>query len=192
MKYTVVIALIVILGGCVAGYVTYLKGPFEILNSSQVTLKSSPEEVWKVLGDFEGWATWAFEGEVETTAVGMQWPGEPSRDPETPPGWVFGSEPPTSLETWLIGYTPGVGGTWKWTIESAGEGSRVTIFEECIASSKITLWNRATVLEPHDRMDTALRGLAEKLGEKAEPVHVEARDPLKEEMRRLGIDVDSR
>ena len=173
MKYTVIVALIVILGGCVAGYLKFLKGPFEIRTSSQVTLQATPEEVWEVLGDFEGWSEWAFGREVESAAAGMQWVNAQPAGADGLPGWVWRSEPPSSLETWLIGYTPGVGGNWSWTIEPLPGGSRVTIYEECLASSKITLWNRATVTKPHDSMDTALRGLAERLGEEAEPVHVD-------------------
>jgi hypothetical protein len=148
--------------------------PNHTARSRAVFAHSSPERVWALLSDFEGWPSW---NSAATEVRRM-----PDRDGK--PAFLhiggFG-EMPTIVESAhaprrLVTSIPadaqlGFHGTWTYEILPAGAGCEVHITEEGTVDSPLFRFF-SLFTSPHSTMDATLRALGAALGESGAPEHV--------------------
>lgn len=167
------IAPLVLLAVGVIMYLIGLLRPRTHTARTRLHLTSSPEPVWGVITDHEHWAEWQpglkrvellpeTEGMTALVAEGS-WGEMPMR--------IEVSDPPRRFVTFLDGGT--FSGRWTWELEAAPEGGTVVSLREDGEVGN-PLFRTTTIFhDNHKSMLGALRGLAARLGETAEPAKVD-------------------
>lgn len=158
-------------------YAAGLLIPRDHAASMEIALASPPERVWELVSDFAGTPRWR----ADVTRVDiLPANGGPARFVEasrngTVTYEVVSQEPPRRQVVRVVDDGQPFGGTWTWTIEPDGAGSRVAILEQGFVKSPLFRVMAKLFFPPTKTMDAYLRALARELGESAAPYEVAAR-----------------
>jgi carbon monoxide dehydrogenase subunit G len=146
--------------------------------ASRIRLSAAPEQVWRIIADFEGYPSWR--------------PGldrvERGPDQDGLPCWrevcgrhgrvgfrVVEQEPPWRMATRIDSGGLALSGSWLYQLEPDGDGTRLTITgQESIHNPLLRFFDRY-LLSYHGVMDVYLVALARKLGDPARPEHLSLR-----------------
>ena len=171
------IGLAAIVGLVAALYVVGAFLPRDHTARMEIAVQSPPERVWALVSDFAGTARW--RDDVSRAEL-LSADGGPLRFVEisrsgTVTFEVVSQEPPRRQVVRIVDDDQPFGGTWTWTIEPDGAGSRVAILEEGFVKSPPLRVIARLFFPPTRTMDAYLRALARELGETATPYEVAGR-----------------
>lgn len=168
MRWFLIAPFVLLALGCLMYLVGLLRPRLHTVRS-RLRLASTLEPVWEIVADHEQWADWQpglkrvellpeTEGMTTLIAEGS-WGEMPMR--------IEACEPPHRLVTFVDGGT--YSGRWIWELEAAPDGGTVvTLTEE--GEVRNPLFRTATMFhDNHKSMLRALRALATRMGESAEP-----------------------
>lgn len=143
--------------------------PKEHVAAARVELQASPDAVWSTITDFASQARW--RSDVDSMEALPDDPaGQGWREHPASVGYrITAMDPPHTLVTTIIPGLP-FGGTWTYTLESAGNGSVLTIVEHGRVDPALFRFMARFVFGHHSTLETYLNSLGEAFGE---PVTVE-------------------
>jgi hypothetical protein len=162
-------------GLAVVAYGIGLAIPRDHVASLAIEFQAGPGQVWAIVTDFSGTPGWR----PDVTAVRMEpSPGGPVRFTETSSQGdvtfeIVRQDPPRQQVVRVVDDDQPFGGTWTWTLEPAGTGTRLTVTERGFVKSPAFRVLAALFVSPTDTIDAYLRALATRLGETSGPVQVE-------------------
>jgi len=145
--------------------------PREHSASRSIVLHAPAAEVWAVMTDFAGAATWR-EGLESVELL-------PPQDGRTVFRETSGfgpltiivdeSTPPRRLVTRILDTDQGFGGTWTYVLAEEGPGTRVTITEDGVIDNPLFRFLARFAFGYEKTLDSYLRALARHFGESGEP-----------------------
>jgi uncharacterized protein YndB with AHSA1/START domain len=169
---TAIVAFLVALAG-IAG-IWGMTLPKRHLAISTAVYRVPPDSVWAAITDWPGSAAWRsdvkrverlpdHDGHEVWDQVGDEghWPLE-----------ILEQVPPALLVAVVADSSQGFGGTWTYTIEPEGTGSRVTISENGFVDPPIFRFLARFVFGLHSTQQAYLRGLGTRFGETVTPERV--------------------
>lgn len=165
------IGLSVLVGVLAALYIVGGILPRDHTARMEIAVQSPPERVWAPISDFAGTARWRDDvTHVERLPMdgGALRFVEVSRN-GTVTFEVVGQDPPSRQVVCVVDDGQPFGGTWTWTIEPDGAGSRVAIVEQGFVKSPPFRVMARLFFPPTRTIDGYLRALARELGESAVP-----------------------
>ena len=150
--------------------------------ASSITIASSPDTVWAVVRDFDGYPKWW--GDVSSVELARDSQGREvwrqwDQHGQELPIVVLETDPPRRLVTQIIDDGLPFGGTWTYEIEAAGRGSTLTITESGEIYNPIFRVMAKAFLGYHRTMDGFLRAVGTRLGQDVTPDHVSVTAPVK-------------
>jgi uncharacterized protein YndB with AHSA1/START domain len=170
-KWGFVVLAVVVGLPIVAGGVGLLL-PRDHVAAMTIDLAAPPDRVWSLVSGFAEAATWR----TDVTAVRLDAPaaGGALRFTESSSQGevtfeVVSQDAPRRQVVRIVDDDQPFGGTWTWTLEPAGAGTRLTIVEAGFIKSPIFRTLGALLFSPTATLDAYLRALAARLGESAEP-----------------------
>ena len=137
-----------------------------------IDLTSPPDRVWGLVSDLGGTARWR----SDITAVEMlPDSGKRVRFVEISKHGrvsceIMSQQPPHRQVVRVIDDDQPFGGTWTWTLEGRGSGTRVVIAEEGFVKNPVFRVLGKLFFSPTATIEAYLRALAKELGENAEPL----------------------
>ncbi|HEB77561.1 MAG TPA: SRPBCC family protein [Methylothermaceae bacterium] len=175
------IALIVVLSLVLLLAVALIIGsrlPKTHVAASRIRLRARPEEIWRILTDFEHYPDWRLG--LKRVEVCQGEDGKPmwievcSRHCKIP-FKVVESRPPHWLVTQIADPKLPLVGRWTYELEEENGTTVVTITETDRIFHPLFRFFTRYVISYHGAIDVFLTELAIKLGQKAEIEHLEAR-----------------
>jgi len=137
-----------------------------------VRVPQPPQTVWDVLADHAAWPAWA--PGVKSMERDGERDGRPvwrmvSRQGAMP--WVIEvDDAPRRRVTRIVDDGLAFGGTWTWTIEADGAGSRVTLTEDGFIRNPAFRTIARFAFGHHATLTSFLRALARRTGDADAPV----------------------
>jgi len=174
MKKVLLIAVVLLLIVIAAVWIAGASLSRDHVATSRARYGHPPEEVWEVITDFEGTPRW-WSG-VQSAERGGEWKGAPV--------WVLASgfgplplavieaDPPRRMVTEIASDDLPFGGTWTWQVEPVDGGATLAITERGSVKNPFFRFLSRFVTGYHGTMDSLLRDLGAKLGERVAPVHL--------------------
>jgi hypothetical protein len=172
MKW-VLLTLAVIIGIGLLMLVIGLLLPRNHVATSQVELKQPVDSVWaavRSLGE-----TPSFWPELKSSSRmpdvdGRETWGQTMKNGFDLPLVIDEERPPNLLVTRIVAKDAPFGGTWRYSLEVATGGTRVTVTEDgWVSNPMFRVISR--LMGHHTTLDSYLKALARKFGETATPVH---------------------
>ncbi len=142
--------------------------------TSTISLRQSPDSVWKVVRDLGGITAW-FPAMQQSERL-------PDRDGHEVwhqkmsgfdvPILVLESSPPRTLVTQIDPTAGGAfGGTWTYEVAPDSTGTRISVTEAGWISNPVFRFMSRFLFGYHGSLDKYLRALGTRFGEEGKPVH---------------------
>ncbi len=171
---------VLILGGILATLVIVpivigMLLPQSHVASSSITLEQSPDTVWAVIRNFDGYPDWwSFVQGMERrdSESGAEIWLQTDQRGQVMPYEVLESVAPERLVTKIADDNLPFGGTWTYLVDPSNGGSRVTITEDGEVYNPFFRFVSRFVMGHHGTMDGYLKALGRHLGEDVNPVHI--------------------
>lgn len=136
-----------------------------------IDLASPPDRIWALVSDVGGTARWRSdvkEVEVQPTSGNRVRFVEVSKHGRVP-FEIVSQEAPRRQVVRVVDEDQPFGGTWTWTLEGRGSGTRLVITEEGFVKNPVFRVLGKLFFSPSATIEAYLRALAKELGENAEP-----------------------
>lgn len=149
--------------------------PRDHVASSTITLRQSPDSVWRVVRDFAGQPLWWKDvtGMVRLADAGgrERWRQESTMGPMSLE--IIEDQPPSRLVTRVLpSEDAGFGGTWTYEVAALEHQTSVTITEQGWVANPLVRFVARTFFGPHTTMDAYLTALGRRFGQEVEPGHL--------------------
>jgi hypothetical protein len=172
MKW-VLLTVAVVIGVGLLMLVIGLLLPRNHVATSQVELKQPIDSVWatvRSLGDTPSfWPELKGSSRMPDVDGRETW-GQTMKNGFSLPLVIDEERPPNLLVTRIVAKEAPFGGTWRYSLEAATGGTRVTLTEDgWVSNPMFRVISR--LMGHHTTLDSYLKALARKFGETATPVH---------------------